>query len=49
MVSKKMEKDQKKRKILARSKVWAKNKRVYIGNGKTETENNCKSHQSKTI
>ena len=29
---------------LARSKVWAEKKRVYIGNGRTETENNCKSH-----
>ena len=45
-----IEKDQqKKKKKLARSKVWAKKKRVYIGNGRTETENNCKSHQSKTI
>ena len=39
----------KKKKKLARSKVWAKKKRVYIGNGRPETENNCKSHQSKTI
>ena len=49
MVCKKMEKGQEKRKKLARSKVWAKKKRVYIGNGRTETENNCKSQQSKTI
>ena len=49
MVCKKMEKGQEKRKKLARPKVWAKKKRVYIGNGRTETENNCKSHQSKTI
>ena len=34
-------KDGKKR--LARSKVWAEKKRVYIGNGRTGTENNCKS------
>ena len=39
----------KKRKRLAGSKVRAKKKRVYIGNERTETENNCKSHQSKTI
>ena len=41
-----MEKGQEKKR-LARSKVWAKKKRVYIGNGRTETENNYKSHQSK--
>ena len=34
----------KKRERLARSKVWAEKVRVYIGNGRTETENNCKSH-----
>ena len=39
----------KKRERLARSKVWAEKERVYIGNGRTETENNCKSQQSKTI
>ena len=42
-------KQQEKRERLARSKVWAEKKRVYIGNGRTETENNCKSQQSKTI
>ena len=31
-------KDQKKRKRLARSKVWAEKKRVYIGNGRTAKE-----------
>ena len=31
-------------KRLARSKVWAEKKRVYIGNERTGTENNCKSH-----
>ena len=49
MVCRKMEKGQEKRERLARSKVWAEKKRVYIGNGRTETENNCKSQQSKTI
>ena len=49
MVCRKMEKGQEKRKRLARSKVWDKKKRVYIGNGRTETENNCKSHQGKMI
>ena len=39
-----MEKGQEKRERLARSKVWAEKKRVYIGNGRTGTENNCKSH-----
>ena len=39
----------KKRERLARSKVWAEKERVYIGNGRTETENNCKSHQGKMI
>ena len=38
MVCKKMEKGQEKRKKLARPKVWAKKKRVYIGNGRTQTE-----------
>ena len=44
MVCRKMEKGQEKRERLARSKVWSEKKRVYIGNGRTETENNCKSH-----
>ena len=42
-------KKDKKKKRLDRSKVWDKKKRVYIGNGRTETENNCKSHRNKTI
>ena len=37
-------KKQEKTERLARSKVWAEKKRVYIGNERTETENNCKSH-----
>ena len=31
------------KKRLARSKVWAEKKRVYIGDGRTGTENNCES------
>ena len=37
-------KEDKEKKRLDRSKVWAEKKRVYIGNGLTETENNSKSH-----
>ena len=37
-------KKDKEKKRLDRSKVWAEKKRVYIGNGLTETENNSKSH-----
>ena len=33
-----------KRERLTTSKVWAEKKRDYIGNGRTEMENNCKSH-----
>ena len=44
MVCRKMEKEQEERKRLARPKVCAEKKRVYIGNGRTETENNCKSY-----
>ena len=44
MVCRKMEKGEEKGKRLARSKVWAEKKRVYIGNGRTDRENNCKSH-----
>ena len=44
MICRKMEKGQEQRERLARSKVWADKKRVYTGNGRTETENNCKSH-----
>ena len=40
MVCRKMGKGQKKRKRLARSKVWVEKKSVYTGNGRTETENN---------
>ena len=40
----KMEKGQEKIERKVRSKVWSENKRDYIGNGRTETENNCKSH-----
>ena len=43
-VCRKMEKRQEQRERLARSKVWAEKERVYAGNGRTETENNCKSH-----
>ena len=43
MVCRKMEKGQEKRKRLTRSKVWAERKRVCNGNGRTKTENNCKS------
>ena len=32
------------RERLAGSKVWAEKERVYTGNGRTETENNCKNH-----
>ena len=39
------EKDlQDQRESLTRSKVWAEKKRVYIGNRRAETENNCKTH-----
>ena len=41
--------DKKKTKRLDRSKVRAKKKSIYVGNGRTETENNCKSYYSKTI
>ena len=44
MVCRKMEKGQEQRKRLDRSKVWAEKKRIYIGNGRTEIGNNCKSH-----
>ena len=44
MVCRKMEKGQEKGKRLARSKEKTKKKRVYIGNGRTETENNYKSY-----
>ena len=44
MVCKKMDKGQGKRKRLDRSKGWVEKKRIYIGNGGTETENNSKSH-----
>ena len=44
MVCRKMEKRQEERKRLAESTVWAEKKRVYIGNERTEPENNCKSH-----
>ena len=44
MICRKMKKGQGNRKRLARSKVWAKKKKVYIGNGRTETDNKCKSH-----
>ena len=37
-------KGQEQRERLARSKVWAEKKRVFIDNGRTETENDCKSH-----
>ena len=40
MVCRKMEKGQEQRERLATSKVWAEKKRIYIGNGRTETENN---------
>ena len=30
--------------IMAEAKVWAEKERVLTGNGRTETENNCKSH-----
>ena len=40
MICRKMERGQGNRKRLARSKAWAEKKRVYIGNGRTETENN---------
>ena len=45
MVCRKIEKGQEQSERLARSKVWAKKKGVYIGNGRTErteTENSCK-------
>ena len=41
MISRKMEKRQERRERLARSRVWAEKKKVYIGNGRTETKNNC--------
>ena len=44
MVCRKMEKVQGKRERLARSKVWAEKQRVYVSNGRTGTENNCKGH-----
>ena len=44
MICRKMKKGQGYQKRLARSKVWAKKKKVYIGNGRTETDNKCKSH-----
>ena len=44
MVCKKMVKGQEKRESLARTKVSAEKKRVYIGHGKTETKNYCKNH-----
>ena len=44
MVCRKKEKGREKRERLARSKVWAENKRVYIGNGRSETGNVCKNH-----
>ena len=37
-------KKKKKKRKTGRLKVWAEKERVYIGNGRTETENNCKSH-----
>ena len=49
MVCRKIERRQEQRERVARSKVWADKERVYTGNGSTETENNCKSHKSKTI
>ena len=42
-----MEKGQEKRERLARSKLWAEKKRVYIGSGRTETEYNCKATKVK--
>ena len=44
MVCRKLKKGQQKTKRLVRSNVWAEKKRVYIGNGRTETGNDCKSH-----
>ena len=44
MVCRKMEKRQEKGKRLARSKEKTKKKRVYIDNGRTETENNYESY-----
>ena len=41
---KQKEKKKKKKRKTGRSKVWAEKERVYIGNGRTETESNCKSH-----
>ena len=38
MVCRKMKKEQEKRERLARSKAWDEKKRIYIGNGRTETE-----------
>ena len=49
MVWSEMEKGQEKRKRLARSKVRTEKKRIYIGSGRTETDNNCKNHKSETI
>ena len=43
MVYRKMEKGQEEREKMTRSKIWDNKKKVYIGNGRTETENNCRS------
>ena len=39
-----MEKEQDQRVRVARSKACTERKRVYVGNGTAETENNSKSH-----